>query len=66
MAYLIFLKSLESLEDFMKNLHVQIPSKSLFTKFQTLPNSKIQFKIQKETFLSLSFKQGKALVVTFR
>jgi hypothetical protein len=36
MAYFIFLKSLESLEDSSENLPVQIPSKSPCTKFQSL------------------------------
>jgi hypothetical protein len=47
-AIFLFLKSMESLEDFRKNSHVQIPSKSPCTKFQSLTNSKNQFKIRKE------------------
>jgi hypothetical protein len=47
-AVFLFLKSMESLEDFRKNSHVQIPSKSPCTKFQSLTNSKNQFKIRKE------------------
>jgi hypothetical protein len=35
MAYYIFLKSLRSLEEFKKNSHVKIPSKSRSTNFQS-------------------------------
>jgi hypothetical protein len=50
MAYFIFLKYLRSLEEFMKNPHVQIPAKSPCANFQSLGkfknpifNSKILF-----------------------
>jgi hypothetical protein len=36
MTYYIFLKSLRSLEEFRKNSHVKIPSKSNSTNFQSL------------------------------
>jgi hypothetical protein len=36
MAYYIFLKSLRSLEEFRKNLHVKIPPKSPCANFQSL------------------------------
>jgi hypothetical protein len=54
MAYFIFLKSLESLEDFKKNPHVQIFSKSpcaIF--FEVLPNSENQSKNRK--YISFTF-----------
>jgi hypothetical protein len=40
MAYYIFLKSLRSLEEFRKNPHVKIPSKSPSTNFQSLDKFK--------------------------
>jgi hypothetical protein len=36
MAYYIFLKSLRSLEEFRKNPHVKVPSKSPCANFQSL------------------------------
>jgi hypothetical protein len=36
MAYYIFIKSLRSLEEFRKNPHVKIPTKSPSTNFQSL------------------------------
>jgi hypothetical protein len=41
MAYYIFLKSLRSLEEFRKNLHVKIPPKSPCAISKALVNSKI-------------------------
>jgi hypothetical protein len=40
MAYYIFLKSLRSLEEFRKNLHVKIPPKSSSTNFQSIDKFK--------------------------
>jgi hypothetical protein len=51
MAYYIFLKSLRSLEEFRKNLHVKIPPKSPPTNFQSLAIIKNQNFIQKTIFL---------------
>jgi hypothetical protein len=51
MAYHIFLKSLRSLEEFRKNLHLKIPPKSPPTKFQSLAIIKNQIFIQKRIFL---------------
>jgi hypothetical protein len=51
MAYYIFLKSLRSLEEFRKNLHVKIPPKSASTNFQSLAIIKNQFFIRKRIFL---------------
>jgi hypothetical protein len=48
MAYFIFLKYLDSLEDYKKNPHVKIPSKSPCANFQTLPKIQIPNKIQKD------------------
>jgi hypothetical protein len=48
MPFGIFLKFLENLEDFKKNPHVKIPSKSSFTNFQNLPKIQIPNKIQKD------------------
>jgi hypothetical protein len=47
MAHFISLKHLDSLEDFRKNPHVKIPSKSPCTNFQSLPKMRISNKIQK-------------------
>jgi hypothetical protein len=54
MAYFIFLKYLDSLEDFRKNPHVKIPPKSPSTNFQSLGIFKNQIFIQKRIFPSLS------------
>jgi hypothetical protein len=51
MAYYIFLKSLRSLEEFRKNLHVKIPPKSPSTIFQSLAIIKNQILFRKEFFL---------------
>jgi hypothetical protein len=45
MSFGIFLKFLENLEDFMKNPHVNISSKSPCTNFQSLPKIQILNKI---------------------
>jgi hypothetical protein len=50
MAYFIFLKYLDSLEDFRKNPHVKIPPKSPPTNFQSLGLFKNQIVIQKRIF----------------
>jgi hypothetical protein len=47
MAYYVFLKSLRSLEEFRKNSHVKIPTKSPCTNFQSCQKFKFQIKIQK-------------------
>jgi hypothetical protein len=47
MAYFIFLKYLDSLEDFRKNPHVKIPSKSPCANFQSLTKIQISNKNQK-------------------
>jgi hypothetical protein len=47
MAYYIFLKSLRSLEEFMKNPHVKIPPKSPSTNFPSLGKFKIQILFEK-------------------
>jgi hypothetical protein len=53
MAYFIFLKSLESLEDFQKNPHVKIPPKSPCTFFQSSTKfKKNQLKFEKNFFLN--------------
>jgi hypothetical protein len=54
MAYFIFLKYLDSLEDFKKNPHVKIPPKSPSTNFQSLGIFKNQIFIRKRIFPSLS------------
>jgi hypothetical protein len=51
MAYYIFLKSLRSLEEFRKNPHVKIPTKSSSTIFQSLAIIKNQILFRKESFL---------------
>jgi hypothetical protein len=48
MIYFIFLKSLESLEDFRLIPLSKFLPNLLVQNFKALPNSKIQFKIQKE------------------
>jgi hypothetical protein len=48
MAYFIFLKYLDSLEEFRKNPHVKIPPKSSPTNFQSLGIFKNQIVIQKK------------------
>jgi hypothetical protein len=50
MAYYIFLKSLRSLEEFWKNPHVKIPSKSPSTNFQSLDKFKNPILIWKFIF----------------
>jgi hypothetical protein len=50
----IFLKSLRSLEEFRKNPHVKILSKSPCANFQRLGKFKIQFLIQKSFFFTFS------------
>jgi hypothetical protein len=47
MAYFIFLKYLDSLEDFRKNPHVKVPSKYPCANFQSLPKIQISNKIRK-------------------
>jgi hypothetical protein len=54
MADYIFLKSLRSLEEFRKNPHIKIPSKSPPTNFQSLGIFKNQIFIRKRIFPSLS------------
>jgi hypothetical protein len=54
MAYYIFLKSLRSLEEFRKNAHVKIPSKSPSTNFQSLGKFKSPILIRKFFFLAFS------------
>jgi hypothetical protein len=61
MAYFIFLKYLDSLEDFRKNPHVKIPPKSSSTNFQSLGTFKIQIFIQKRFFPSLSAQSAQRL-----
>jgi hypothetical protein len=53
MAYFIFLKSLRSLEEFRKNPHVKIPSKSPCANFQSHGIFKNQILFGKEFFASL-------------
>jgi hypothetical protein len=60
MAYFIFLKYLDSLEDFRKNPHVKIPSKSPCANFQILPKSKFQIKFEKVLFIELGPAQVSA------
>jgi hypothetical protein len=50
MAYFIFLKSLRSLEEFRKNLHVKIPPKSPCANFQSHGILKIKFYSEKKFF----------------
>jgi hypothetical protein len=50
MAYFIFLKYLDSLEDFRKNPHVKIRPKSPPTNFQSLGLFKNQIAVQKRIF----------------
>jgi hypothetical protein len=50
MSYFIFLKYLDSLEDFRKNPHVKIPPKSPPTNFQSLGIFKNQIGIRKRIF----------------
>jgi hypothetical protein len=52
MAYFIFLKYLDSLEDFRKNPHVKIPPKSPCTIFQSSAKFKNQLKFEKNFFLN--------------
>jgi hypothetical protein len=52
-AYSIFLKYLDCLEDFRKNSHVKIPSKSPCTNIQSLQKIRIPNKIRKGLFLEL-------------
>jgi hypothetical protein len=54
MAYIIFLKSLRSLEEFRKNPHVKIPPKSPCANLQSLGIFKNQILFGKEFSLSLS------------
>jgi hypothetical protein len=54
MAYYIFLKSLTSLEEFRKNLHVKIPPKSPCANFQSLGIFKNRILFRKEFSPSLS------------
>jgi hypothetical protein len=51
MTYFIFLKYLDSLEDFRKNPHVKIPPKSPCANFQSLGILKNSIFIQKRFFL---------------
>jgi hypothetical protein len=51
MAYFMFLKYLDSLEDFRKNPHVKIPPKSSCANFQSLGIFKNLIFIQKGIFL---------------
>jgi hypothetical protein len=50
MAYFIFLKFLDSLEDFRKNSHVKIPPKSPSTNFQSLDIFKNQIFYSEKNF----------------
>jgi hypothetical protein len=50
MAYFIFLKSLQSLEEFRKNPHVKIPPKSSCANFQSLAIFEFLIFIQKGIF----------------
>jgi hypothetical protein len=50
MAYFIFLKYLDSLEDFRKNPHVKIPPKSPCANFQSLDIFKNSILIRKNIF----------------
>jgi hypothetical protein len=52
MVYYIFLKSLRSLEEFRKNPHVKIPSKSPSTNFQSLGKLKNPIFYSKRIFFS--------------
>jgi hypothetical protein len=52
MPYFIFLKYLDSLEDFRKNLHVKIPPKSPCTIFRSSAKFKNQLKFEKNFFLN--------------
>jgi hypothetical protein len=54
MAYFIFLKYLDSPEDFQKNPHVKIPPKSAPTNFQSQDIFKNQIFISKRIFPSIS------------
>jgi hypothetical protein len=51
---LFFLKSLKSLEEFRKNLHIKIPPKSPYTNFQSLGIFKNPIFIPKRIFLHIS------------
>jgi hypothetical protein len=53
MTYFIFLKYLDSLEDFRKNPHIKIPPKSPPTNFQSPGIFKNQIVIRKRIFFSL-------------
>jgi hypothetical protein len=62
MAYFIFLKYMDSLEDFRKKPHVKIPPKSPYANFQSLRIfKKIQFLIRKD-FFQLSAHPAKPAV----
>jgi hypothetical protein len=52
MAYFIFLKYLDSLEDFRKNPHVKIPPKSPYANFQSLDIFKTSIFNQKRFFFN--------------
>jgi hypothetical protein len=52
MAYFIFIKYLDSLEDFRKNPHVKIPTKSPCANFQSLGIFKNSICNQKRFFLT--------------
>jgi hypothetical protein len=51
MTYFIFLKYLDSLEDFRKNSHVKIPPKSPCTNFQSLAKFQNSNKNSKRIFI---------------
>jgi hypothetical protein len=53
MAYFIFLKYLDNLEEYRKNSHVQIPSKSPCANFQICQKSEIQIKFERVLLLEL-------------
>jgi hypothetical protein len=54
MSYYIFLKFLRSLEEFRKNPHAKIPTKSLSTNFQSLGKFKKPNFYSEKNFPSLS------------
>jgi hypothetical protein len=58
MAYFIFLKYLDSLEDFRKNPHVKIPPKYPCANFQSLGIFKNLIFNQKRIFLQLSVQSA--------
>jgi hypothetical protein len=61
MAYYIFLKSLRSLEEFRKNPHVKIPSKSSCANFPSLGKFKKKFQFLIRNFF-LDFGPASSLI----